>query len=94
VHLLDQVGWNLAGAEAGHRICGAIFWHFTFDPRGDIARGDGDGVGALQALVGGLDNLHDQKKAFWKICGRFIGWAGRTGAGEGTRTPTSCDTGT
>jgi hypothetical protein len=58
VHLLDQVGGHLAGTEAGHAHLRGDLLDFTFHARGDVRCRDGHGVGALQALVAGFDDLH------------------------------------
>ena len=59
VHLLDQVGGHLAGAKAGHADLRRHAFHFLVDPRGNVLRGDGQGVSPLEALVFRLDGLHD-----------------------------------
>ena len=61
VHLLDQIGRNLARAEAGHPHLRGHLGHFAIDQRGNIASLDLDGVPAAQTFVGGLDNLHDKR---------------------------------
>ena len=58
VHLAHEVRGHLAGAEAGHAHLRRDLLDFALDKRGDIIRGDGQGVGALQALVAGFDDLH------------------------------------
>jgi hypothetical protein len=37
VHLADQVGWHLAGAEAGHPHLRGRLLHFALHPRLDMA---------------------------------------------------------
>ena len=60
VHLLEQVGGDFARAETGHLHRWRHLGDFAVDPRGNVLGRDRDGVAALQALVDGLDNLHDQ----------------------------------
>ena len=57
VHLADEVGRDLAGAEAGHPHLGRDPLHFLLDPRLDVLGGDGEHEGALQALILGLNGL-------------------------------------
>ena len=57
MHLADEVGRHLAGAEAGHAHLRRDALHFLFDPRLDVLGGDGQHEGALQALVLSLDGL-------------------------------------
>ena len=58
VHLAHEVRGHLAGAEAGHANLRSDLLDLTLDMRGDIVCGDGQGIGALQALVAGFDDLH------------------------------------
>ena len=58
VHLADQIGGHLAGAEAGHAHLRRDRLQLLVDERVDVLGGDGDPVGALQALVQRLDSLH------------------------------------
>ncbi len=58
MHLLDEVGWHLAGAEAWHADLRRDRRHFFFNAGVDVLRRDGHGVGALQAFVQRLDSLH------------------------------------
>ena len=83
VHLLDEVGGHLAGAEAGHAHLRRHPLDLVLDARGDVLRGDRDRVAALQTLVGGLDNLHDVRNLLSNPCrfgagGRdWVEWCGR-----------------
>ena len=79
-------------------------FHLVVDARVDILGGDGDAIFALQAFVQRFDGLH----CLGQILAQnlvsmnpghmaefpYPGLHKGTGAGEGTRTPTSCDTGT
>ncbi len=58
VHLSDEVGGHLAGPETGHAHLRGNFLHLGIDPRLDILGGNGHAVSALEAFVGGLDDLH------------------------------------
>ena len=59
VHLLDEVRWNLAGAEAGHAHLRRNLFHFAVDPRLDVGNGDGYAIGPLQAFILGFLGLHN-----------------------------------
>ena len=58
VHLADEVGGDLAGAEAGHPHLRRDRLQLLVDAGVDIFGGNGDPRGALQALVQRLDGLH------------------------------------
>ena len=58
VHLAHQIGGHLAGAEAGHAHLRRDRLQLLVDERVDLLGGNGDPVGALQALVQRLDSLH------------------------------------
>ena len=58
VHLLDEVRRNLARAEAGHFHLRCDLLDLAFDFRADLSGADGDLVGALEPVVGGLLGLH------------------------------------
>ena len=91
VHLAHQVGRHLAGAEAGHPHRRRDALDLGVDLGVYVLGSDGERVGALEALVERLDSLHgpafDLEKHRWRSASRRA----ETGAGEGTRTPTSCD---
>ncbi len=90
VHLADEIGGDLAGAEAGHAYLRRDLLHLGGDPVIDVLGGNGQGIGALEAFIDGFDDLH-----FFAFLHILTGPKRQgTGAGEGTRTPTSCDTGT
>ena len=61
VHLAHEVGGHLAGAEAGHFHLRSDLLHFAGNALVDFLGGNRDGVGALEALVGGLFDLHGLK---------------------------------
>src|SRR6185503_12415653 len=92
VHLADEVRRHLAGTEAGHPDLGRQALHFGLHPSLDVGGGDGQHEGALQALIFSLDGFDGHVPAVpmksMNVPRR------RIGAGEGTRTPTSFDTGT
>ncbi len=94
VHLLHDVRGHLAGAEARHPHLRGNLLHLLLDPRGDILGRDRELVSALQPLVQRLDSLHGQPSFPEFSCNGTCPVAVGAGAGEGTRTPTSCDTGT
>ena len=95
VHLADQVGGHLAGSKAGHAHLRRDALDLGVDALVDVLGGDRQGVGALQAFVQRLDSLHSIR-AFISEIGKTAPphSCGGPGAGEGTRTPTSFDTGT
>ena len=82
VHLADEVGGHLAGAEAGHAHLRRDRLQLLVDAGVDVLGGNGDPVGALQALVQRLDSLH---VGFKPSCQRLAGvglraarsWCGR-----------------
>ncbi len=100
MHLPDQVGGHLAGAKAGHADLRGDLLDLGADLVGNLAGGDLDGICAGKPVVLGFGNLHDV--SFRRRCVAFSGsrtdckgprsMRGVPGAGEGTRTPTSCDT--
>ena len=110
VHLADQVRRHLAGAEARHPHLRRDALHFGLDPRLDVGGRDGQHEGALEALALGFDGLDGHvAKVLMKnsFLGRIAALArgfpcsavprtacARKWSREGTRTPTSCDTGT
>ena len=61
VHFAHQVGRHLPRAEAGHLHLRSDLLHFAGDALVDILGRNGDGIGALQAFVGGLFDLHGLK---------------------------------
>src|SRR3546814_2478168 len=77
----DLVGRHLAGTEAGHAHLRGNALDLGIDTLVDVLGGDGQRVGALQALVQRLDSLHSLEALAWKnrMCaafGRRI-WCGR-----------------
>ncbi len=91
MHLADEVGGNLAGAETGHLHRRRNALDFLVQPPVDILGGDGQRVGPLEAFIFRLDGFH--VSCFRILEESFSGPFGdEGGAGEGTRTPTSCDT--
>jgi hypothetical protein len=58
VHLAQQVGRHLPGAEAGHPHRGCDPLQFGGNAGVDVRGGDGQLVAALEALAGGLGDLH------------------------------------
>ena len=58
VHLAHEVRRHLAGAETGHADLRGDLLHFAADALVDVLRRDGDGIGALQAFIGGFFDLH------------------------------------
>ena len=99
VHLADEVGRHLAGAEAGHADLRRHALDLALDAGGDVLGRDGQRVAALEAFIVRFDGLHDcltrskNMPAARFSCPAFSGRPVREiGAGEGTRTPTSCDT--
>ncbi|MEO8527204.1 MAG: hypothetical protein ABI460_20910, partial [Caldimonas sp.] len=95
MHLADQVRRHLAGAEARHADLRRNALQLGIDLGIDILGRDLQRVGALQALVQRLDSLHFNNCLFNSGPFQGIGAAAalaqrdETGAGEGTRTPTS-----
>src|SRR5690349_20347090 len=81
MHLADEVGRNLAGAEAGHANLRRDALHFLLDPRLDVGGGDGQHEGALQALVLSLDSLDGHVAQFpmnsWGRSHSESGWCAR-----------------
>jgi hypothetical protein len=95
VHLAHEVRGHLARAEAGHAHLRGDLLDLGVDLRVEILGRDGQRVAALEAFVGGFDDLHFKPSSSAKtVRGRRGFVDGGIGAGEGTRTPTSCDTGT
>ncbi len=99
VHFLDEIGGHLARAEAGHPHLRGHLLDLGVDLRGEIGGGDRDEIGALEPFVDGLLGLHgDWSEAFLPKISVDAAPSvpnavrGEFGAGEGTRTPTSCDT--
>ena len=74
VHLAHQIGGHLAGAEAGHPHLRRDRLQFLVDARVDVLGGNGDPIGALEALVQRLDSLHLE---FIPSCQRVRPWCGR-----------------
>jgi len=58
VHLLDEVGGHLAGAEAGHADLRRDLLDLRFDLGRQLGGRDRDQVGALEPFVDGLLGLH------------------------------------
>ena len=58
VHLAHQIRRDLAGAEAGHADLRGDLLDLAPDTRIDVLGGDRQRVGALEAFIGRLGNLH------------------------------------
>ena len=92
VHLAHQIGGHLARTETRHAHLRGDAFHLGLDLVVDLARRNHDAILALQALIGGLVNLHGVCLTCFPTSGGDCIARRELGAGEGTRTPTSCDT--
>ena len=80
VHLADEVGRDLARAEAGHLDLRRDPLDLALDPRLDVPGSDGQRVGALEAAIFRLDRVHPKKSQSGFILDGVRwpgGWCGR-----------------